>query len=293
VTDPRWLDPTSELDELERSVLASGLGDEPPPGADRVIWRDLVGALPLTAAATGIAQGVSTSGSAAAKGALSLKGVAGIAVFAKGFALGVGVSLAVAGAARLLSPSQERAPSSSGRQHPVATATPNATTVPTLVPTPELPTVASAPIQAPVQSAHISIAPASTASSTVVLTPTSTPSVGARPTAHTTSVGAFAIPDSASSAKPAARSRLEEEAELIRQARAELQKGALAQAHATLEAARTRFAAPELTQEREALAVELVYREGDHARAASLARRFLALHPESPHAARMRDFLAP
>ena len=39
--------------------------------------------------------------------------------------------------------------------------------------------------------------------------------------------------------------------------------------------------------------VELVYREGDKARAAALARRVLAAHPESPHAARVRDFLAP
>jgi outer membrane protein assembly factor BamD (BamD/ComL family) len=99
------------------------------------------------------------------------------------------------------------------------------------------------------------------------------------------SVAAFPSEGAASAA-----SRLKEEAALLRRARAELRAGALAQAFATLEASRREFTAPELTQEREALAIELLYRSGERAAAAKRAQDFLARYPESPHATGVRAF---
>jgi hypothetical protein len=120
------------------------------------------------------------------------------------------------------------------------------------------------------------------------------PGVAAVPTVPVPAVeraaGAPSVASFPSEEAALAASRLKEEAALLRRARAELRAGALAQAFATLEASRRTFTAPELTQEREALAIELLYRSGERAAAASRARDFLARFPESPHAAAVRAF---
>ena len=107
-----------------------------------------------------------------------------------------------------------------------------------------------------------------------------------RANARRASVASFESADE----RALAASRLKEEAALLRRARSELRAGALSAAFATLEASRQKFTAPELSQEREALAIELLYRSGERTAAAARAREFLARFPGSPHGAAIRAF---
>jgi outer membrane protein assembly factor BamD (BamD/ComL family) len=88
-------------------------------------------------------------------------------------------------------------------------------------------------------------------------------------------------------------SQLRQEAQLLRQARARLRAGELAAAFALLETSRQHDSTNELYQEREALSIELLFRSGQAAAANGRARTFLRSFPESPHAARLRTFIAP
>jgi outer membrane protein assembly factor BamD (BamD/ComL family) len=117
------------------------------------------------------------------------------------------------------------------------------------------------------------------------------PSTQAR-AAGTSSVAAFPLVEGRA-APPRTelerRSQLEEEAALLRRARAELRGNRLADAFATLEASREKFSLPELSQEREALLIELLFQSGQRASAVEKARRFLVQYPNSPHAAQVRS----
>jgi outer membrane protein assembly factor BamD (BamD/ComL family) len=107
------------------------------------------------------------------------------------------------------------------------------------------------------------------------------------------SVAAF-VDESEAVGSPGQRSsQLKEEAQVLRQARAQLRAGAFASAQALLDASQRRFAAPELYQERESLVIELLFRSGQTAAASQRAKRFLATFPESPHAARVRELIGP
>lgn len=83
-------------------------------------------------------------------------------------------------------------------------------------------------------------------------------------------------------------SRLREEATLLRQAREQLGRGALAEAEQSLLRSRSEFPDSRLQQEREALTIELLVRRGLKVEAAALARAFLEKYPHSPHLARVR-----
>jgi hypothetical protein len=90
-----------------------------------------------------------------------------------------------------------------------------------------------------------------------------------------------------------ARSALAEQARLLRLAREQLRDGKLASAAATLSESRARSGAAMLSQEREALEIELIFRRGERSLARDRAQAFLLSHPDSPHAARVRNFATP
>jgi hypothetical protein len=277
MTTKRWLDATSDAKPWERAVLLSGLEADPPPGADRVIWRDLLAALPPVVPAGGGGVAASSATSSAGGAVLSH---ATLATLAKGFAAGVGVSLAVTGVARLSATSTVQSVGSSTVGASTSSAPRSAPRdVELLVPTPELPT-ATPPTTAAAPTANTPSDAPETKPSVPESTPPSGPP-GVAPPRQVGSVAAFPVP---------AHSRLEEEAALLNRARAELGAGKLAEAFATLESSRERFSAPELHQEREALTIELLYRSGQRAQAVVRAERFLAQHPESPHVAKIRSF---
>ena len=85
-------------------------------------------------------------------------------------------------------------------------------------------------------------------------------------------------------------SQLRAESAALRRARAELRAGKLADARSTLAAASREFTAPELSQEREALTIELLARSGQVTAARTRAQAFLARFPDSPHAAAVLQF---
>jgi len=284
VTTPkRWIDEQSDADDFERALLRSELDVAPPADMETDVLKRVMAV--VAPVAPGIPGGPTVpvapaAGGIAATGALA-KSAATLGGLGKGFALGVGVSIAAATGNHFLasnSPASRPVPSST-----VVLAVPSAAPMVAkpshlVAPPLELPAADS-----PEQPA--SRTPLDSPSSGVAANPPTVQAPVTEPTPAAASVASFP-----SDGPALAASRLKEEAALLRRARAELRAGALAQAFATLEASRRSFTAPELTQEREALAIELLYRSGERTAAATRARDFLARFPESPHAAAVRAF---
>jgi hypothetical protein len=283
VTTPkRWIDEHSDADDFERAILRSELDAAPPPDASGDVLKRVMAVVapigpgaPIPTGTVEPATGGLLGGGAIAKGAATLGGLG------KGFALGVGVSIAAATGSHFIGAgpfATAPAPSSTAIQaQSVSSARPRATRPDETAP--------AAPANQPTHEPQTEPEPPSRGAAPIGTAPVSTPRSPAAQTPGASSVASFPSDEAALAA-----SRLKEEAALLRRARAELRAGALAQAFATLEASRRAFTAPELTQEREALAIELLYRSGERAAAASRARDFLARFPESPHAAAVRGF---
>jgi hypothetical protein len=88
------------------------------------------------------------------------------------------------------------------------------------------------------------------------------------------------------------RDHLRHESALLTRARAELRSGNPHAAQATLSRMQREFPVGALRQERDVLGIEALAAEGNAEAAARGARAFIALHPESPHAATLHRFLA-
>jgi hypothetical protein len=271
----RWMDSESAEDELAREVLRAGLDVGPPEGAERHVWRKVASVVGAPAHPGG---GLETgSATATATGTVTHAG-ATLSLLAKGFAVGVGVSALVAVAPRVV----ERGASS--RAVAVAPSSVTARSRERVTRSP----VAPAPVVA-----------SSSAADRIDPVPTSRPPPVSqvRPDAVVGQPArAASVPASAAFPLPAdgvpRRTSLAAEAALLQKARSELRAGAIGAAAATLESSRQKFSAPELDQEREALAIELLYRSGRVAPASARARAFLQRYPESPHVSRVRSFLA-
>jgi len=95
-------------------------------------------------------------------------------------------------------------------------------------------------------------------------------------------------PSPASSAKPSAP----REIELIARAREELTRGDAEACLATIAMHDARFPKGQFTPEAQVMRIEATRARGDRAGARTLARAFLAEHPESPYAGRIRSLLA-
>ena len=88
---------------------------------------------------------------------------------------------------------------------------------------------------------------------------------------------------SASSASPDAAADLSEQLRLIEAARAAIAGGNASAASAAVASYRSRFPRGPFGQEAAVLQIETLDLQGNHAKAAALARNFLARHPNSPH----------
>ena len=266
-----WLDEASDADEFERSILRVGLAADPPAGAEDAVWAGVLGAVAVAPIAA-----VAMTGSApsAVSGVSKALGVwLGVG---KGFVVGLAIYGAAAGgselAARFATPPKSRAS--------IAPKPAPRVLVP-LIPAP----LASAAVAAPPEPALDSAPPVPTTSSgngaRSATASASTPPVAAQKNT------ALAVRDLESKPPP---SQLQAEVVALREARAELRAGKLADAFATLEASGRRFSAPELYQERESLMIELLFRSGQVATARERAEAFLRRFPDSPHAATVRQF---
>jgi hypothetical protein len=271
----RWVEEASDATDLERDVLRSGLREEPPLGAQEDVWHGLSAVVGPLAPAAG-ASAVSTVG--------TVKASATLVTLAKGFVVGVGVSAAVAGGARVIAPRAGTAPSASLRAVEHAPSGAEVGRIEVAVPSVSAGSVAAPETTAPSQPSPL---PDVSRSSDSPLVPRVAERAAGPALGPTSSVAAFPLADAHA---PARQSDLEEETRLLQQARAELRAGALASALATLEASRAKFSSPELFQEREALTIELLYRSGQEAAAAERARQFLRRFSGSPHASRIRVF---
>jgi hypothetical protein len=88
-------------------------------------------------------------------------------------------------------------------------------------------------------------------------------------------------------------SALGEQVSALDSARRALASGDAAAAIHQLDDYEARFPEGALFEEAEVLRVEALVAEGDHAAAERAGQRFLAAHPNSPHAARVRALIAP
>jgi hypothetical protein len=290
MTNPiRLSDDGGAANELERAILRSDLAVEPPDGASGAVWVKLSSRLGVVGAVGGMAaldaagkavklKLAAQSGSAAAGvnvGSLAVP-TAGWLTFVKGVVVGLLASGAIWQGQRLLTttapPAKHVSPIVS--TSPSAEVAERAPAPPILEPTPVPPleaTTASAPTRGRAPERLDMSLPAKSAPS----------------------VAAFVDESEAVGAPGQRSSQLKEEAQVLRQARAQLRAGAFASAQALLDASQRRFAAPELYQERESLVIELLFRSGQTAVASQRAKRFLATFPESPHAARLRELIGP
>lgn len=263
----------SDASELERSVLRADQGMQPPMGAEAVVWSKLSAELGLPAS-LGIAALDATSPTAHVPAAASSLG------FVKGVVVGVLASGALWQGHRWLSaPEPHTNPPAQQANGPAAR--PSSSHKADAAPPASVLRQQSDPPRP-------TLPPSARAASPVIELQRTTEPSGAP------SVAGFADENPTAPLSPEQRaSRLKEEASLLRQARAQLRAGDLAGASSLLVTSGRRFSMPELYQEREALAIELLYRSGQTAAAITRAQAFLATFPESPHAARLRSFAAP
>jgi len=266
-----WLDDASEADDFERAILRAGLEPDPPQTTQDQVWSSLMGTLTV---APLLAPDAAAASAKAAGAGISKASAVWIAVV-KGFVVGLAVYGATAGVSEVSKRfSTPRAPAAGSvrvttpERAPSTRAEPQSTTpTPTLTPAP------------------VEVAIPRTLSRGTESTPTR-PSTS-RETNVLPSVAAFDDSEQPSSKRS---SRLQDEVRMLRRAREELRAGKLADAFATLEATEHRFSAPALTQEREALMIELLYRSAQRPAAEERARAFLSRYPESPHAQQVRQF---
>jgi hypothetical protein len=274
----RWIDSESAEDDLAREVLRAGLEVGPPDGAERDVWRKVA-----VVVGAPISQGGKLDTTTpAATGTVTSGGAATFGLLAKGFVLGVGASALVAVAPRVL----ERRPASGDVIEDTAAVPSSATAHPRgrVTASPVVSSLLKAPSSAEGRFDDSSVQ-------------------GAPPPSSAARVGAAAEQPSRAAQGPSSaafpmtmeamprRTSLAAEAALLQKARSELRAGATGAAFATLEASRQKFAAPELDQEREALAIELLHRSGQEGAASARARAFLQRYPESPHGSRIKSFL--
>jgi hypothetical protein len=84
---------------------------------------------------------------------------------------------------------------------------------------------------------------------------------------------------------------LKAESSLLTEARAQLRSGNVAGAQASLDRLQSQFPKGMLSQEREVLAIEVLYARGNVDGAKRRARAFVKAYPKSPHSAKLSRFI--
>lgn len=91
--------------------------------------------------------------------------------------------------------------------------------------------------------------------------------------------------------EPRRQDLLKAESSLLTEARAQLRSGNVAGAQASLERLQSQFPKGMLTQEREVLAIEVLYARGNVDGAKRRARAFVKAYPKSPHSVKLSRFI--
>ncbi|HTQ04351.1 MAG TPA: hypothetical protein VMI54_10860 [Polyangiaceae bacterium] len=240
-----------ELSPEVRAVLEAGRRAAAPASERRAVWRALGAKLPAAAAATAVT-----------KSGLSLVTLA--KPFALGLLLGVvattGTALVRGFASTPPAPAPNAAVTRIASPPPKSTSEREPGPAVTAAPEPKIPP--------PARGAPIAAVPDAATSEAVV--PAPGPSSAAFP------------PEAPTTAAP--ENAVLVESRRVAHVRALLQQHDTDGALTELDALDRTLPGGVLAQEREALRIEALLARGDRARAREEARRFLARHPESPHA---------
>ncbi|MEA2749057.1 MAG: hypothetical protein QOI41_3200 [Myxococcales bacterium] len=261
MSDPRRILDGPSATPFERDLLESWSAEQPSTAA-RARALAIAGAAAGTlAAATAATAAASSTGVGAAAGAAapSATGIS-IAMLTKwGVLFAFVVASAVAGMVVLGRAHTDEAP-------PTAVATP---------------AMAAAPITA----APATVEPKAVSPADL---PAAAPTI---PTPASTAMAAATGAATAAAASTAASVSFAEEIAAFDRARSALDAGESDRALALVDAYEKRFPAGTFVQEAEVLRVQALARKGDDAGARRVGQRFLAAHPTSPHAARIRAIL--
>ena len=289
----RWSDDGGEASELERAVLRSDLDASPPDGEKDLVWAKLSSQLGIAGAIGGLAavEAMSTSAKLklAAQGGATVADAAvgkvvatagGTLTFIKGVVVGLLVSGGVWQVQQHFSASTA-VPAPAGKMAAVSSAV--------ALRTPAEGTPASAKHEAKPAASFVTETGRGLKRGRS-LEPLEMPS---QPAATVPSVAAFDDEVRTTDSSEQRVSQLKEEAQVLRQVRSLLRAGNLTSAFAVLESSQRRIRAPELSQERESLMIELLFRSGQTVVAAQRAKQFLAAFPDTPHAARLRELGLP
>lgn len=263
-------------EDLAGSILRAGLGDEPSEHA----LRSTAAALGVGSALGGAVAGATASGAASSSAASGIK-VGGIAIL-KWLGIGLVSGAAVAGGAHWLTkPSTHAVAATAKTAAPHAAAQPRAVRrisrpLPATPPEPEPPAPATAaPVPRPTRAAVRNNETQTGAATSPASTPTAE----------------FASPPPATATAPAPPASLAADLTQLDRARQDLARGngaAALQALATYEQERqTDVLAPEA----DVLRIRALLKLGQRARAAALARAFLAAHPTSSYAAELKPLV--
>jgi hypothetical protein len=276
MNDPRrWIDQAGAELGFERQLVLAGKKQDPPAGAQDRVWTALGPMLGPGGGPGSLGPGNAGPGlgSAAPVGGAAL----GIAKsFVIGAVVGLGCVAAVGGVRKLARPG------------------PTVPNVSKIVAAPDLGPMA--PAARPVGSAESPAPPRSPPRpvSTGQTDPGPKPWVNGMDEAPATPVGRAAMPEVGEHSEPAAKPRsernnqLELEAVELAQAKNLLGSGQAASALGLLTDSSRRFSDGALSQEREALTIEALVRSGKIELGRQRAQAFLAGHPESPLANRVR-----
>jgi len=292
MNDPiRFLDPANDAMPYERSLLTAGRQIEPPAGAKEKIWASLgpqIGPDGGNGGGNGGGDGGASSGNTAAQGSSGLNSsgasISGSVGGAKVVALGIAGMSAIAGVvAAVLGLSSPTPASTNIAQHPAIVAQPS----------PDIKEQIAPEVQK--EPAAIEAPPAP---ETALPLPTNTgrkeanvPASAWVSPAKRGEEKAPPVVEDVNREHQERASRLREENQLLGEARSALRGGDAASALEKLDAASSRFPAGVLAQEREVLAIEALAKSGQRAAASARASAFLAAHPTSPHATKVRSFV--
>lgn len=256
---------------FERDLLESYAAEQPSAAAR-------ARALGIATVAAGTVATIGATAGAAGAAAPKAAGLAGLAIV-KWVLVGVAVAGSATAAVVAVRSDHDRAPlavTASPAAPPTAPTAPRATPAPTTA-TPATPE----PVVEP-----LAISPADLEAAPAVAAP-----VG--PSGHVASATVAAVaPAPPVTAAPSGGSLPAEIAALDR-ARRSLESGDPAQALAQVDAYEARYPNGTFSEEAEVLRIEALVKRGDRTRAASVGQRFLAAHPASPHAPRIRAILSP
>jgi hypothetical protein len=288
--------PSTELDDFDRALLGSAQRDTPASGAAaRAAVALGIAAVVAPAAAAAAATSVAGRAATLSMSKWAIIGTLGVAGAGTGTVAYLGVDRGPEAPAAAVAAPPARAGRDAARVPPPAAALPEAPVVqpppvhdatpaaPGVVARPAAPRDVAAPLAAPT-----SPAPAGPQSAPVAA-PTAPAAAAPAPAASAAAL------DAAAAARPAGTGpvSIAEEVALVDRARHALRQGRAGEAFDTLSLYQSRWPNGVLATEVLVLRVEAQLRLGQRTSAQRDARAFVAVHPQSRYATRLRELFAP